>query len=817
LFFILAVYIIVIKLTVSFLGIGRIMNYIKWFNEVSIDDVALVGGKNASIGTMIRELETQNIRVPMGFAIISQAYWYYIEYNKLTEPIRTCLHSMGSIEDIKNVQKTGKFIRNLITKGSMPDDLAQEIIASYQKLSCMYNGDNIDVAVRSSATAEDLPTASFAGQQETYLNIRGVELLIESCKRCFASLYTDRAIVYRVEKGFDHEKVALSIGIQKMVRSDRGSSGVAFSLDTESGFAGVVTINAAYGLGETIVQGMVAPDEFVVFKPTLQDGNTPIIKKLCGEKKIKMIYGAKNKETQVVDVLPEEQRKFSLQDEDILFIARSVIAIEKYYSGRAGSWVPMDVEWAKDGNDGLVYIVQARPETVHKFLKSKELILYKLDCPTKDCTVLATGRSIGQKIVSGPVRIVKNLEDIGLIQPGEILVTDMTDPDWVPAMKKTAGIITNRGGRTCHAAIVSRELGLPAIVGTGNATEQIAQGQVVTLDCSRGDVGYIYKGAVNFSHEVIELGAIPSVPVAVMVNLADPDSAFSVSMLPVAGVGLARIEFIITNSIKVHPMAILHPERVTDAVVLQQIKQLARSYSDAKQFFVQTLAQGIGTIAAAFYPRPVIVRLSDFKSNEYRNLIGGSFFEPIEENPMIGFRGACRYYHDLYKEGFALECQALKVVRETMGLKNIKIMVPFVRTIKEAQSVVTALETHGLKAGINDLQLIMMCEVPSNVILISEFSRYFNGFSIGSNDLTQLTLGIDRDSALVVSEFDERDPAVLQMMKMAIQGAHEQKRTIGICGQAPSDYPKIAEFLIELGIDSISLNPDSVLPFFRRY
>lgn len=807
----------VIKLTVSFLGIGKTMNYIKWFNEVSIDDVALVGGKNASIGTMIRELAAQNIRVPMGFAITSQAYWHYIEYNNLAEPIRSCLASMGPIADIKNVQKAGKSIRDLITNGSMPDDLVQEIVASYQKLSYMYKSDNLDVAVRSSATAEDLPTASFAGQQETYLNIRGVEQLIESCKKCFASLYTDRAIVYRVEKGFEHAHVALSIGIQKMVRSDTCSSGVAFSLDTESGFADVVTINAAYGLGETIVQGMVAPDEFIVFKPTLQDGYTPIIKKLCGDKKIKMIYGAKDKETQIVDVSPQEQCKFSLQDEDVLFIARSVIAVEKYYSDRAGSWVPMDVEWAKDGNDGLVYIVQARPETVHKSLKPAELTLYKLDCPIKDCTVLTTGRSIGQKIVSGPARVINKISEISMIQPGEILVTDMTDPDWVPAMKKTAGIITNRGGRTCHAAIVSRELGLPAIVGTGDATEQIVQGQVVTLDCSRGDVGYVYKGAVPFSHEVIVLETIPPVPVDVMVNLADPDSAFSVSMLPVAGVGLARIEFIITNSIKVHPMALLHPEQVTDAAVLQQIKELAKSYGDVKQFFVQTLAQGIGMIAAAFYPRPVIVRLSDFKSNEYRNLIGGTFFEPIEENPMIGFRGAYRYYHDLYKEGFALECQALKVVRETMGLKNVKIMVPFVRTIKEAQSVVAALETHGLKAGLDGLQLIMMCEIPSNVILIAEFSRYFNGFSIGSNDLTQLTLGVDRDSALVQSEFDERDPAVLQMMKMAIHGAHEHERTIGICGQAPSDYPEIAEFLIELGIDSISLNPDSVLPFFRRY
>jgi phosphoenolpyruvate synthase len=798
-------------------GIGNAMNYIKWFDEVDLKDVPLVGGKNASIGAMVRELAAQGIRVPMGFAITSQAYWHYIESNKLSEPMQKSLAAIGTINDIKAVQAAGRSIRELIVQGSMPDDLKKEIVASYQKLSHTYGTEELDVAVRSSATAEDLPTASFAGQQETYLNISGSDKLIESCKKCFASLYTDRSIVYRVQQGFEHEKVALSIGVQKMVRSDLGVSGVAFSLDTESGFADVVTINASYGLGETIVQGMVAPDEFVVFKPTLADGCKPIIKKYCGDKNIKIVYGSDDKNTQTVPVALKEQQQFSLNDEEILSIARSVVTIEKHYSKMAGHWVPMDVEWAKDGNDGLVYFVQARPETVHKSQKPKELILYQIACKDKKCTIIASGRSIGQKIVSGPARIIKNVTDINAIMPGEILVTDMTDPDWVPAMKKTAGIITNRGGRTCHAAIVSRELGLPAIVGTTDATECIRQGQVITLDCSRGDIGYIYEGAVPFSRQVVSLESIPPVPVDIMVNLADPESAFSVSMLPVDGVGLARIEFIITNSIKVHPMALLHPERVNDTAVVKEIEKLTVSYSDASQFFIQTLSQGIGTIAAAFYPRPVIVRLSDFKTNEYRNLLGGSFFEPVEENPMIGFRGACRYYHELYKEGFALECAALKNVRETMGLKNVKIMVPFVRTIKEAQSVVAALSEQGLKAGVDGLQLIMMCEIPSNVILIGEFANYFNGFSIGSNDLTQLTLGVDRDSALVLSEFDERDPAVLQMMKMAIHGAHQHERSIGICGQAPSDYPEIAEFLIELGIDSISLNSDSVLPFFRRY
>lgn len=793
------------------------MNYIKWFDEVDLNDVPMVGGKNASIGTMIRELAAQGIQVPMGFAITSHAYRYYIEYNKLNEPMKNCLAAIGSINDIQAVAAAGQQIRGLITHGSMPDDLQKEILACYQKLSRMYGTHELGVAVRSSATAEDLPTASFAGQQETYLNVQGTDELLESCKKCFASLYTDRSIVYRVQQGFEHEKVALSIGVQKMVRSDLAVSGVAFSLDTESGFADVVTINASYGLGETIVQGMVAPDEFVVFKPTLATGFAPVIKKYCGEKNIKIVYGENGSDTQTVPVPLSEHYQFSLKDEEILFIARSVVTIEKHYSDKAGHWVPMDVEWAKDGNDGKIYIVQARPETVHSSQKPKELVLYKLACQAKECTLVATGRSIGQKIVSGPARIIKHITDIADIKTGEILVTDMTDPDWVPAMKKTAGIITNRGGRTCHAAIVSRELGLPAIVGTGDATERIAQGQMITIDCSRGDIGYVYDGAVPYSSEIVKLESIPPVPVDVMVNLADPESAFTVSMLPVAGVGLARMEFIITNSIKAHPMALLHPEQVHDEKVRKEIEQLTRSYDDAKQFFIQTLAQGIGMIAAAFYPRPVIVRLSDFKSNEYRNLIGGSFFEPVEENPMIGFRGACRYYHDLYKEAFVLECAALNMVRQTMGLKNVKVMVPFVRTLNEAQSVVAALAEQGLVSGTDGLQLIMMCEIPSNVILIEEFAKYFNGFSIGSNDLTQLTLGVDRDSELVQSEFDERDPAVLQMMKMAIHGAHQRERSIGICGQAPSDYPEIAEFLIELGIDSISLNPDSVLPFFRRY
>ncbi len=792
------------------------MNYIKWFNTIGLEDIKDVGGKNASIGQMITELSDKGIRVPMGFAITSDAYWHYVKVNKLLEPMKTLLESIASIDDIQAISDVGQQIRDLFEVATIPDDLKEAIVTSYHELSKRYGVDTLDVAVRSSATAEDLPTASFAGQQETYLHVQGDEHLLEYVKKCFASLFKARAIVYRIEHGFDHFKVALSIGVQKMVRSDVGVSGVAFSLDTESGFADVVTINAAYGLGESIVQGRVIPDEFVVFKPTLECGYSPIIKKYCGDKSIKIVYGKENQLTEEMPVADHEQHQFSLSDEEILSLARSVIIIEKHYSERAGHWVPMDIEWAKDGIDGLLYIVQARPETVHATRKPRELTRYHIDQSIKNLNLIVTGRSIGQKVVSGPARIITKLEDINTIEQDEILVTDMTDPDWVPVMKRVAGIITNRGGRTCHAAIVSRELGLPALVGTHTATECIKQGQMVTIDCSRGDIGYVYNGKVPYSRETSSLEAIPPVPVDIMVNMADPDNAFNVSKLPVAGVGLARIEFIITNSIKIHPMALLYPERVKDPEARRQIDQLTVVYKDKKQYFVQTLAQQIGMIAAAFYPRPVSVRLSDFKTNEYRNLIGGIYFEPEEENPMIGFRGACRYYHEQYEQAFSLECEALKIAREMMGLCNIKVMVPFVRTTKEACAVIQALGERGLKQGCNGLQLIMMCEVPSNVILMSEFANYFDGFSIGSNDLTQLTLGVDRDSALM-AEFDERDPAVLQMMKMAVCAAHQHNRCIGICGQAPSDYPEIAEFLIDVGIDSISLNPDSVLPFFMRY
>jgi len=792
------------------------MNYIRWFDTVGTQDVGLVGGKNASLGQMIQDLSGKGIRIPFGFAITAQAYWHVLQSNNLVTRIEELLKELPSDHSMEAVQKVGSSIRQLIEHAELPSDLTDEIIQSYQELSKKYGVKELDVAVRSSATAEDLPTASFAGQQESYLNVSGVKQLLEHCKKCFASLFTDRAIVYRIEQGFDHMRVALSIGVQKMVRADLGVSGVAFSLEPESGFRDVVAINAAYGLGESIVQGRVIPDEFIVFKTTMNSCK-PIVKKYCGDKATKIIYAHNHQMTEEVPVDKELQQQFSLTDDEIMNVAQSVVAIEQYYSDVAGRWVAMDVEWAKDGNDGQIYIVQARPETVHARHVVHELTVYKIDAQPQALNVLITGRSIGQKIVSGKARIIKNIQDIQALQPGEILITDMTDPDWLPAMKMASGIITNKGGRTCHAAIVSRELGIQAIVGTYTATETIEQGQTITLDCSRGEVGYVYEGAVPYTQSRIALNTKPNVPVDVMVNLADPDSSWKTSMLPVSGVGLARMEFIITNSIKIHPMALIHPERITDQKVIDEIDQLTAAYADKKQFFIEVLARGIGMIAAAFYPRPVIVRLSDFKSNEYRNLIGGQYFEPQEENPMIGFRGACRYNHEMYKEGFALECAALAMARRTMGLKNIKIMVPFVRTTKEACSVIQALCEHGLKRGDDELNYIMMCEVPSNVILIDEFARYFDGFSIGSNDLTQLTLGVDRDSAILATEFDERDPAVLRMMKMAISGAHARDRSVGICGQAPSDYPDIAEYLIDLGIDSISLNPDSVLPFVMKY
>lgn len=797
------------------------MKYIKLFEELRLKDLPQVGGKNASLGQMISHLAEKGVRVPRGFAVTAAAYWHYLSHNTLIEEMKRIMGQLKDPNDISTLQKVGQKIRSVIVSGSMPDDLAQEIAAAYNQLSQHYNQKNADVAVRSSATAEDLPTASFAGQQETYLNIHGAEKLIEACKKCMASLFTDRAIVYRIGHGFDHFKVALSVGVQKMIRADLASSGVTFSLDTESGFKDVVMIESSFGLGEAIVKGLVTPDEFMVHKPTLEQGFHSIIKKKLGDKKIKIIYAQNHEETtQEIAVPDDEQKLFSLVDKEILELAQSTITIEKHYSQLKGAWSPMDVEWAKDGQDGKLYIIQARPETVHAVKKEAVLIQYSLQNGEPEShahRLLVTGLSIGQQIVSGIARVIKDVKQIKQVQEGDIIVTLMTDPDWVPVMKRAAGIVTERGGRTCHAAIVSRELGLPAIVGAQGATEAIKDGQEITLDCSRGTAGFIYDGRIEYVVNEIVLETVPKAPVEVMVNISDPGSAFQVSFLPTAGVGLARIEFIITNSIKIHPMALVHPDRVTDKKVFEKIDVLTSAYPDKKAFFVDRLAQGIGMIAAAFYPRPVIARLSDFKSNEYRNLLGGVYFEPEEENPMLGFRGASRYYHERYKEAFALECATFLKVRNEMGLKNVKVMVPFVRSVGEADGVIREMQRNGLSRGENGLEIIMMCEVPSNVIVLDMFSPFFDGFSIGSNDLTQLTLGVDRDSELLAPMFDERDPAVKRMMAMAIEGAKKNKRYIGICGQAPSDYPEIAQFLIEKGIDSLSLNPDSVLPFLTKY
>lgn len=797
------------------------MKFIKKFEEVRLEDLPLVGGKNASLGQMISHLSEKGVRVPLGFAVTAPAYWYYLEHNNLVDQLKQIMDQLKDPNDIPTLQHVGREIRTLIAAGTMPDDLASEITAAYQELSARYDQEDCDVAVRSSATAEDLPTASFAGQQETYLNIHGADELIEASKKCMASLFTDRAIVYRIEHGFDHFRVALSVGVQKMIRSDLACSGVSFSLDTESGFKDVVMIESSFGLGETIVKGLVTPDEFVVHKPTLEQGFASIIKKQLGDKKIKIIYAKDHDDTTKQVAVPEdEQKQFSLTDEEILELARETNTIERHYSELKGAWSPMDVEWAKDGIDGTLYIIQARPETVHAVKRQAVLIQYALQDGEPDAhkdKLLLTGLSIGQQIASGTARVIKGVDQIDTVRDGDIIVTYMTDPDWVPVMKRAAGIITDRGGRTCHAAIVSRELGISAIVGAQGATETIKDGSDITIDCSRGTIGFIYQGRIPFIINETVLETVPTPPVDVMVNISDPGSAFQISFLPTSGVGLARLEFIITNSIKVHPMALVHPERIDDQEVISAINDITAAYPNKKVFFVERLAQGIGMIGAAFYPRPVIARLSDFKSNEYRNLLGGTYFEPQEENPMLGFRGASRYYHELYKEAFALECEAFKKVRNEMGLTNVRVMIPFVRSIDEADGVIREMQHNGLSRGENGLEIVMMCEVPSNVIVIDAFSKFFDGFSIGSNDLTQLTLGIDRDSELLAPMFDERDPAVKKMMAMAIEGAKRNKRSIGICGQAPSDYPEIAQFLVEQGITSMSLNPDSVLPFLTRY
>ena len=828
-----------------------------WLDEVTIEDIPIAGGKNASLGEMIRNLTPLGVKVPYGYVVTSNAYYYFIEYNNLREEIRKILEGLN-VDDIRDLQRRGHEIRELIKGGDFPPDLEAQIKEYYQKLSEMYNTHAVDVAVRSSATAEDLPEASFAGQQETYLNVVGAENLLVAIKNCFASLFTDRAIVYREKFGFDHFKVGLAVGVQKMVRSDLGASGVMFTLDTETGFKDVIVINAAYGLGELLVRGEVTPDEYIVFKPTLLQGYSAIIEKKLGRKDRKMVYGAEDERVKIVNVPKEEQKKFALTDEEILKLARWGILIENHYSQKKGKWMPMDIEWAKDGLLNELFVVQARPETVHSRKEGNVIKVYKINTPEEERRkrVLVRGIAVGDKIATGRARVLFDLKEAEQFQEGEILVTDITDPDWEPVMKKAAAIVTNRGGRTSHAAIVARELGIPAIVGTGNATEKIKTGQEITVSCAEGETGYVYEGKIDYEVENINLENIPRPKTKIMMNIGNPATAFMYASIPNDGVGLAREEFIIANYIRIHPLALIHYEdikelyeklkrenlidekgytqfrfiyhyanerlkpklakgkdevRVNLKKIVEDIENLTFGYEDKVTYYVKKLSYGIAKIAAAFYPNPVIVRFSDFKSNEYANLIGGILFEPEEENPMLGWRGASRYYSDTFKEAFGMECKAILRVRNKMGLTNTKVMIPFCRTPEEGKKVLEVMEEFGLRRGENGLEVYVMAELPSNVLLADEFAQIFDGFSIGSNDLTQLTLGIDRDSEFVAPLYDERNEAVKRLVAQLIRTAKEYGKKVGICGQAPSDFPEFAQFLVEQGIDSISLNPDSVL------
>ncbi len=781
--------------------------FIRWFETLGKEDVPLVGGKNASLGEMVGALRDEGIRIPDGFATTAGAYRKFLAANKLDEKIRTLLADFKT--GAASLAETGATIRKLIRRGRWPDDLAEGIVATYRELGARFGRDEVDVAVRSSATAEDLPEASFAGQQETFLNISGEEELLEACRKCYASLFTDRAISYREHHGFDHTQVALSIGVQKMVRSDLAGAGVMFSIDTETGFPDVVVIDAAWGLGEMVVQGAVNPDSHTIFKPLLAwPGLRPILRKRLGTKEKKMVYGRGGSHaTRISDTTADERHAFVLSDDEVLHLARWACAIERHYDR------PMDMEWAKDGETGELYIVQARPETVQSRREAGVLMSYALE---ESGPLLLTGLAIGEAIATGPVQVIKNAADIERFVPGNILVTGMTDPDWVPVMKKAAGIITDHGGRTSHAAIVSRELGIAAVVGTGRGTSELKDGEEVTLSCAEGETGKIYRGRLKFRAEELSLDQLPTIRTRIMLNIASPAAAMRWWRLPCRGIGLARMEFIINGIIQAHPMALVHFDQLEDKEAKQRIRELTRNYPDKCEYFVDQLAQGIAVIAASQYPEPVVVRMSDFKTNEYAELIGGRQFEFAEENPMIGFRGASRYYSDRYRAGFALECAAIRRVREAIGLTNVIVMIPFCRTLTEADRVLEVMAEEGLKRGEQGLEVYVMVEIPSNVILAEEFAQRFNGFSIGSNDLTQLTLGVDRDSVILKTLFDERDPAVMALIRQAIASANRTGTKIGICGQAPSDHPEFAAFLVEAGIDSISLNPDSVLGVIRR-
>lgn len=786
--------------------------WIRWFADTSIADIPLVGGKNASLGEMYRELASRGVRVPNGFAVTAQAYWHFLSETGIDVEIRKVLDRLKT-DNIYSLRECGQTIRQLILAGELPADIRTAVVSAYDQLSGGPDK-SIDVAVRSSATAEDLPDASFAGQQETYLNVEGRPSLLETCKRCFASLFTDRAISYRKDKGFDDFRIGLSIGVQQMVRSDLATSGVMFSIDTETGFRNAVLINAAFGLGENVVQGAVNPDEYLVFKTTLAEGFRPILQKRLGNKEFKLIYDVGGgRMTRNVPVEMPDRTRFAISDDEILTLSRWACIIEEHYSKKRGAFTPMDMEWAKDGQTGELWIVQARPETIHS---QKEVNVQESYSLKEKGPVLVRGRSVGEKIGQGAVHIIAHASQLQEFHKGEILVTDKTDPDWEPTMKMAAAIVTNRGGRTCHAAIVSRELGLPAVVGTENGTDSLKNGQIVTVSCAEGDEGHVYDGMLKFDVNRLDMRGLQRPATKVMLNVGNPDEAFRLSFLPNDGVGLAREEFIISTYIKIHPQALLDYEQLTDLDAKCEIDRLTAGYANKPDFFVEKLAQGVAIIAAAFHPKDVIVRLSDFKTNEYANLVGGKPYEPTEENPMLGFRGASRYYDERYRGAFGLECRAMKKVRDEMGLRNLKLMIPFCRTVDEGRLVLAEMAKHGLKRGENGLEVYVMCEIPSNVILADEFSEIFDGFSIGSNDLTQLVLGVDRDSEIVAHVFDERNPAVMTMIKDVIQKARVNGRKIGICGQAPSDYPEFAEFLVEQRIDSISLNPDSLLKTTAR-
>lgn len=802
--------------------------FILWFEQVGIADIPLVGGKNASLGEMIRQLTAKGVNVPTGFATTAHAYRYFVERAGLVDRLRQMFSDLD-VEDMGNLRERGRQARSLILQTPFPPELETAITDAYLKLcerygvtsetcqnlsgieqeDCKRYSSDVDVAVRSSATAEDLPDASFAGQQETYLNVYGVNAVLEACHKCFASLFTDRAISYRTIKGFDHFDIALSVGVQKMVRSDLAASGVMFSIDTETGFRNAALVTAAYGLGENVVQGAVNPDEYFVFKPTLRQGFRPILEKRLGSKEIKMVYDIGGiKLTKNVPVPESERQKFALNEDEILQLAEWACLIEDHYSKVRGQYTPMDIEWAKDGMTGGLFIVQARPETVQSQKAGNILKSYKLR-GTGD--ILVSGRAVGEMIGQGKARVILDVHQIAEFQAGEVLVTNKTDPDWEPIMKKASAIITNQGGRTCHAAIIAREMGIPAIVGCGNATGVLQTGVEVTVSCAAGEEGHVYAGLVDFEIQETPLDNLPRTRTQILMNVGNPEEAFGLASIPCDGVGLARLEFIIANHIKAHPLALMNFDHLSDQVAKWEISQLTQQYADKTEFFVDRLANGIGMIAAAFYPKPVVVRMSDFKSNEYANLLGGAEFEPQEENPMLGWRGASRYYDPKYTQAYGLECQALKRVRDQMGLTNVIPMIPFCRTPDEGRKVLAVMAQYGLKRGENGLQVYVMCEIPSNVILAEQFGEVFDGFSIGSNDLTQLTLGLDRDSALVAHIFDERNQGVKEMVRQVIQKAKQSGRKIGICGQAPSDYPEFAQFLVEQGIDSISLNPDTVL------